>query len=650
MGRSVARRLSFLLLASSAGCGLFGEDGPSISLVASATSAVLQQAGSQTITLQIGRTNFEKPVTLSAEGPLPTGVTFAFAPNPVAPELPSSTLTITATGAAIPGTAALTVKATGEGVTETAVLIDVTVNIRGSHSVTLSNSAINVAQGGGGQSTVVLARQNSNAGNVTLSASGAPSGMTVSFGESPTAAGATSVTVAAGGSVAAGTYDISISGTQPGLTPTPAPATLAVTVIAPPSTSNISIPFCADEVPAWFAYRNEGFLWQPVTTSGSAFTFAATEKVSIAFAYAFGNASDVRFYNATRAELAGITDRDCAGPKSHAGTTANIAAGQTGLVTLGGAFDIVTSNAFLLEGVADRPLDLVATRGILASGQFTPDRMVIRRGINLANNASIPVVDFAAAESVVPASNALSVSGVESNETVYVENVFHGTTVTTGLLFTSENTSSTHTMYSAPAASLTAGDVHALYIDAFNGSGTAAHTLVTHFASTGDRVETLGPLLTSPTVTAALIAPYLRERGQLQSQSDYPTAARFVYLQGTSGAPKFVVVVTTAAHLGALPSTWDITVPDVSGVAGFNTGWMHTSGPGITFSAEAFSASGSLLFGAAPSVGDVVRLAYRESTASSAISPALRAAGSRMRSISDAKRGVLDPPPQYLRR
>src|SRR5688500_4615515 len=76
MGRNVARKLGSFFLALTAGCGLFGgEDTPSISLSASSTAIVLQQAATSPITLEIGRTNFEGTITLAVEGTLPAGVT-----------------------------------------------------------------------------------------------------------------------------------------------------------------------------------------------------------------------------------------------------------------------------------------------------------------------------------------------------------------------------------------------------------------------------------------------------------------------------------------------------------------------------------------------------------------------------------------------
>lgn len=650
MGRSVARGVGSLLplvLSFVAGCGLFGDDTPSISITPSTTTAVLQQTGSVSIDLAIGRTNFEKPVSLEIEGTLPTGVTATISPNPATAA--TATLNIAASGTATPGTAALTVTATGEGVTEKAILIDVTVNLRGSHTVALSSNTMTVSQGGGGQATVLLERQNSNSGNVTLTATGAPSGMTVSFGESQTSAGSTTLTIAASASVAPGSYNVSVSGSQPGLTPTPTPATLAVTVIAPPSTASISVPFCASNVPVWFAYLNEGFLWQRVTTTGNAFTFSATEKLGIAFTFQTGSASDVRFYFATRSELAGITDRDCAGPKNHPGTMTNVTTEQTAIVAMGGAFEVANANTFLLEGVVDGPLDLVSTRGAVNSGLLTPDRMVVRRAVNLANNASIPVIDFLGGDSFAPVSNTLNVAGLEAGENLYSENLFQGSTTTSGLIYTTEGSSNVQTMYSVPASVLAAGDLHELYIDAFNFSGTVAHTLVTYFTTPGDRTETLGPLLTTPVVTVAATSPYLRARGQLASQSAYNTAVRFIFLQGASPSQRFIHVVVTAAHLGAMPATWDVVVPDLAGVAGFSTAWMHTGGQTTAFASEAFSAPGATLFGGLPTVGQSIKYGYRQSSAATSVGTALREATVRSRAT-HARRGMLNPAPQYLRR
>src|SRR5207253_9424497 len=122
----------------------------------------------------------------------------------------------------------------------------------------------------------------------------------------------------------------------------------------------------------------------------------------------------------------------------------------------------------------------------------------------------------------------------------------------------------------------------------------------------------------------------------------YPTAARFVFLQGSGPSSKFVVIVATASYLGAVPATWDITVPDVSGVAGFNSAWMHATGLSTAYSAEAFSAPGSLLFGGLPSVGQVIRFAFRQSSVSTTVGSALRASAAERRSAFDPRRGLPD--------
>src|SRR5688500_13003470 len=100
MSRNVARKLGFFLLSLTSSCGLLGDDTPSISLAASASTAGLERGGRRAVTLVLGRTNLENPIQLAVEGTLPAGLTANFAQNPLAAGSNTTTLTITATGSA----------------------------------------------------------------------------------------------------------------------------------------------------------------------------------------------------------------------------------------------------------------------------------------------------------------------------------------------------------------------------------------------------------------------------------------------------------------------------------------------------------------------------------------------------------------------
>ena len=77
------------------------------------------------------------------------------------------------------------------------------------------------------------------------------------------------------------------------------------------------------------------------------------------------------------------------------GSVANVAETQFAEINLGNTSSSVSDGAsFTLTRVPDGPVDLVATRGTTTSGSAALDKMIIRRGLNPANNSTLPVLDF----------------------------------------------------------------------------------------------------------------------------------------------------------------------------------------------------------------------------------------------------------------
>lgn len=195
----------------------------------SASSAAVGQGNSTTSWIWVNdQYGFGGNVNLSISG-LPPGVTASFSPNPTAG---SSTLTLTASTTAIIGQYNLTITGTSGGQTaSTTVPLGVyapTFNLYGSGSVTLD-------QGGTeSNSYISVSSQFGFSGNVTLSASGLPAGVTVSFSPNPTAATST-MTFTATDSATPGTAAITITGVSGGLTST---MTVSLTIVA--STFNLS--------------------------------------------------------------------------------------------------------------------------------------------------------------------------------------------------------------------------------------------------------------------------------------------------------------------------------------------------------------------------------------------------------------------------
>jgi hypothetical protein len=642
--RYVARTLSVVAVAGlvSACSSATDNKTPTITLTTSGGAVNVGQGTSTTVSVFVARSRFDKPVTLTVEG-APAGVTAIVTPGTIESGIPSAALLISATASANPGAAVLTVRGNGEGITEQVVSVNLTITVTGTFSLTPLESAITVAQGGGGTVTLLIPRTGGNGGNVTLATSGAPSGLTATITPSPTTGTSSTVVLAAASGTATGTHSVTVTGSTPGLPDQT--TTLSITVVSAPSTASVSIPFCADDMPAWFAYQNDGFAWQQVAPTGNAFNFAATSRVSVAFVFQSGSETEMDIFGLTRAELAASNDRDCGGSKTLTGTAAGITVGLSAQIVMGTAATTVGSfggSAFTLQNVNARPLDLVATRGQLTGDFFgPPDKMIVRRAVDLPTGSAIPTLDFAAAEAFTPTSTNLSITGLQSADAVELQNTFWTKTSTFGTAQSAQVTGGATTLYSVPAAQLTAGDLHELFVDASQSTSSliTGRSFAVYFAAPADRTDAMGPSLSVPTVSVVTSTPYSRMRGILPSQAEYNTSARFGYFQQTSGgAVRTVVVGLSTASLGALPASWNIVTPDFTGTPGFNSSWMLAPSQPTTFFAEAFSGRTELLFGALPNQGDLVRLAYHVAPTSTA---------SLFRSRARSAGRML---PQYLRR
>ncbi|MFZ1050052.1 MAG: protease pro-enzyme activation domain-containing protein [Candidatus Sulfotelmatobacter sp.] len=193
-------------------------------LTASPSSVTITQGGASgksniTITSVNG---FSGNVTLAASG-LPTGVTAAFSPNPATS---SSTLTLTASATAATGTATVTITGTSGTLRNTTVL-SLTVNALKTFSLSASPNAVTITQGGAsGKSNTTITPVNGFSGNVTLAASGLPTGVTASFNPDP-ATSISTLTLTASATAKKGKATATITGTSGSLRAT---TTLTLTV------------------------------------------------------------------------------------------------------------------------------------------------------------------------------------------------------------------------------------------------------------------------------------------------------------------------------------------------------------------------------------------------------------------------------------
>ncbi len=210
------------LITTLAGTGSGGN--PSFTISASPSSVSVKQgsSGSSTITTSVSG-GFDSAISLSASGE-PSGVTVSFSPTSIAaPGSGSSTMNITVASTVATGTYSITVTGSGGSVTQSTTVSLTVTGSGGSPSFTISASpnSVSVKQGSSGSSTITTSVSGGFDSAISLSASGEPSGVSVSFSPASIAApgsGSSTMNITVSSTVATGTYTITVTGTGGSIT------------------------------------------------------------------------------------------------------------------------------------------------------------------------------------------------------------------------------------------------------------------------------------------------------------------------------------------------------------------------------------------------------------------------------------------------
>jgi hypothetical protein len=224
----------------------------SVAVTPAALSLPVGGTGAASTTIVRGG-SFSGDVTLAATG-APTGVTVSFGTATLGAGVAVSTVSVavgsTAVASATPSV--ITVTASGSGVTAATATLSLTVTSASTPSATLAiSSATATLQAKDTTATTVatVARVGGFTGDLTLSQTGAPAGVTVTYAPSPIGAAATTSTISIRSSATAapGTYPIVISAAGTGITAPTATYTLIVVAVptlsvsvAPTSTSIVA--------------------------------------------------------------------------------------------------------------------------------------------------------------------------------------------------------------------------------------------------------------------------------------------------------------------------------------------------------------------------------------------------------------------------
>jgi len=475
-------------------------------------------------------------------------------------------------------------------------------------ALALTPTAIAVAQGGTGTSAASIARGGSFTGAVTLSATvPAGSGVSVTFSPALIAAGATTagINVAVDAAAILGDKTITINAAGSGVASVS--KTLTVTVVAPGGGS-ASVTFCAEDAPIWVAAQDGTGAWTRVTpTSGSTYQFTfATGKGGVATVDTVGAGTDLNVIYGTLADFTAfggtVNNNGCITNKVVNGAVLGVGATQAAIVNLGTSSALVVppQTGFALNDVPAGLQDLVATRNDIAT--FDVNWIILRRGLNPPDGFVLPTLTFGT-EGFAPVSANVNVTNLGA-DTATVASLFTGVR---GSAFVFLSTipdyiaATTAQPYAAiPSTQLTASEMQeVLAISSEKDNSRSGRTAGVYFTTVADRTIALGPKLSAPSVTKVVTAPNARPNVQLVSQAEYNRYIGASYSQ--AGINRAATVFATAGYFGGVPATWNVTLPDLSGAAGWSNTWGLLDGTPIDWDV---SAQGGAVTFLDPVIGD----------------------------------------------
>jgi hypothetical protein len=586
------------------GCGDDDDDnGPSgsvdIDVAPSALNVTAGGSGSATVTVTRAG-GFSGDVTLAHSG-APTGISVSFTPTSIAEGSTTSTVEVDVAGTVAAGEYPITVEASGADIGTAEATLTVTVIAEGAGSVALSANPATLSPAAGGAavtSVITITRTAPFTGPVALTVTGAPAGVTATLTPTSATAESSTLSVQAAAGAAAGTYPMVVRGSGAGIAD--ATTTVNVTVTAGGSSNAVTVAFCAADAPVWVAQQDGSGAWSRVNpTAGSSYTFNfASGRGGIATVDTVGTGFDVNVIYGTAAEFtsfAGTANFGGCSAKSVNGSVANVATTDVATVALGYSSTTVipaVSSNFTLESVADGPQDLVAVR-IDGTTERT-NAVILRRALNPAAGSTLPVLDFSATEAFAPAAAYVTVAGVGGGETGGFLSSFTGLRGSAMANIGFGTTTGAEQQYEAlPEARLNAGELQLLQAIASSAGGNSSRSAGVYFRSPTNRTITLGPALGTPTVSKAATTPYVRPRLQLTLQTEYNRLLSTTWRQGTGD--RTTNVTASASYFGTPPATWDLTVPDLSTVAGWNNTWGLQDGTPIDWDVVAFGGASNFL-------------------------------------------------------
>jgi hypothetical protein len=260
---------------------------------------------------------------------------------------------------------------------------------------------------------------------------------------------------------------------------------------------------------------------------------------------------------------------------------------------------------FSVEDVPNGPQDLLAVR--TARGE-SPTRLILRRNLDLPNGSVLPTLDFGSPEAFDVITPTVSLQNLRGEPAVSSTTLITPRASFTLPLPPNANASSTQSYVSLPAGKLVDGDLEQLHVST---GGPTFRTTDVFYRQPTDRTVRLGDPMTAPMISTIATEPSLRPRARFESQADYDQVTFVVYEQ--SARPTFVVVSMTAAY-AARNGGYELDVPDLATVPGFDPQWTLRPGVPTTWTVSRIGGTLPIGRGAPPTDAAIRRVVSMQGT------------------------------------
>jgi hypothetical protein len=251
---------------------------PNFTISAAPASVSVAQANAASATITTAGINgFDAPISFSASGQYyangdPIGINVSFSSASIAaPGSGATTVTFSAGLIVAPGTYPITITGTGGGIAQSATVMVTVLPQPPSFSIFPGATPISVAQGATGSTTIYSVIGGGFNSDVVLSASGQPSGVTVSFTPSsiPAPGSGTSIMVfGVASNAVSGIYPITVTGTGEGIVYS---TTVALEVTQLSNFGSVNVGTKSSPIPVFLTFAATGELGSTsVLTQGAA--------------------------------------------------------------------------------------------------------------------------------------------------------------------------------------------------------------------------------------------------------------------------------------------------------------------------------------------------------------------------------------------